>query len=332
MRKYRRLFAALVASLGLATPAAAQINDPSDPTVTLHQLATSRTVSVEDMASRPLTSLAFGTSRTLPFKVRVVDSNYPSQGFTVNATMTNLYRDQGDLVADYSLAPIMATQVSLGRQVNTPEIASVTVDVQPLVDVAVTLTGADLAICQTLLDLNALPADCNLSALDVPGITQDGLAITVNLADLGALPLVPSSNETGNFTAPEYDAGYGLGDTARGASAPDADAQVLLAGSPGVLSDVLRSVDAQLSALTRAQVVTGDAILDALESQFPDTFALLTPLQLDAIVAGATVSDVSIGSLSDLGGSYTSLPTLNVDDTGAPGGDYVGTLVVTAVG
>src|SRR5688572_27915507 len=61
----------------------------------------SRAFYVEDLAGSPLTTLDFGTDRSMPFRVRVVDDVMDREPINISATMTNLYIDDEGTI-DYA--------------------------------------------------------------------------------------------------------------------------------------------------------------------------------------------------------------------------------------
>lgn len=314
MRRSRVLGAlALLLAVAVLAPAGAETVP-----VTLANPAGTRVVYVESMAGTALSSLDFGQARSLPFRVRVVDTQYGAAPFTVSATMTRLYRDGGTR-ADY----IGSAKVFLGRQVNPLAASGVQAVVQPTLDLASTVSST---LC-TLLGVASVGGTCTLTAQNVTGLAQ---TLVVDPATLvSGLPLVPQANETGPFTNAEFGAGTaGAGDPAA-SGAPSPTARKV---ADGGLSAV------NIAALTRlidvspaTDAISSEGILAALTANYP-LISTLTSGQLSTIVSStvATAQQLVLANVLNLTGTYLSLPTLDVDTSGAPTGSFTGTLVVTA--
>lgn len=327
MRKSRFLAGLAAIAIGAAgVPASAQTSVP----VTLENPGGSRVMFVEEIDGTPLEALDFGTSRSLPFKVRVVDDQFDREGFTVSATMTNLYATDGLGNVDYDLQEIASAQVSLGS-VAGPSALDVSAVVQPVLDTVTSLT--DPIICNLLGFTPLDPTDgCTINGTSVAGkLTSLTLPADV-LAQLPKLPLIPQPVETGAFTNPEHGVGT--------VGAADPTPSVLDPTSLDVLGGDALPVD--LSALDSLldQLVAGaddSAIIDstALLNELGQTLNLgaLLPAQVATLLAStqATVQNLTLGNILSQTGTYVSLPTLNVSTATAAAGDYKGTLVVTAL-
>lgn len=321
--------AALALSAG-AMPASAQ----STVTVTLDTTASSRTLHVENMAGQPLSSLDFGSVRSLPFRVRVVDSSFTRTPFTVSATMSNLYLDNaGTPVYGTRIA---SSNVAVGSQANPLNILGVSAAVQPLVNTVSTVT--DSTICSTLGVAMTLVGSTNACVLNASSLTGNvqNLGVNVDLNNLTNLPLLPQANETGSFTNADYSTGAGAGDTAgkTAAAGITPTPRRLVAGAPAVTSTVLNALTDALVKTPLSTLVPTASVTSALQSQFATTWALLTSGQIDAILASTagTPLPVTASQVLSQTGTYMSLPTLAVTvPGGVPAGQYKGTLVVTAL-
>ena len=328
MRKFRKLAAgvAAVAATSLAFPATAQ----TDVEVTLDNPAGSRTLYVEDMAGQTLTSLDFGTGRSLPFRVRVVDSNWARQNFSVNASMTNLYLDNG--AVDFS-NKIASSNISLASQANPLNVLDVKATVRPLVDTVTTLTGLNATLCTVLGQaITTIGSDtgCQLSTDNLAGKVQE-LNVPVDLSNLANLPLLPQANESGAFTDAEYGAGLGAGDTS-GAGAAGTQRR-LVSGQTVSTSAVLDALTAAIDVAPRSDLIDDSAILAGLGT-LTSTLSSLTATQLQTVLDNtvATVNTLTGTDVLSQFGQYISLPTLNVTvPAGSVAGDYKGTLVVTGL-
>jgi hypothetical protein len=319
---------ATVAALALATPAQAA---PTNVDVLLDNPAGSRVLYVEDMAGGTLTSLDFGTARSIPFRVRVVDSNWGRQSFTVNASMTNLYLDQGATV-DFS-NKIDAGNLTLASQVNPLNVLDVSATVRPIVDTVTTLVGLNALLCPTLgraLTTIGGQQGCALSVNDVAGTVQQ-LNVPIDLSNLANLPLLPQANESGAFTQAEYGGGVGAGDSA-GAGAAGTQRR-LIGGQRVDSATVLNALTAAIDSTPRSDLIPDTAVLAGLGT-VTSTLSSLTAGQLATVLANtqATVDTLTATDVLSQFGQYIALPALNVAvPAGAVAGDYRGTLVVTGV-
>lgn len=328
MRKSRLLAGlAAAASVSLAVPAAAQTAVP----VTLSNPAGSRTMYVESLDGSPLTTLDFGTSRSVPFRLRVVDNAFDRQAFSVSATMTKLYQAPGGTV-DQSLPAIASANVSLGRQAMPLGVNGVTALVQPVLDTTSRLL--DPLVC-TVLGLTAvlLPGfgnGCELTASGALGKVTE-VTVPIDLSNLPALPLVPQMNETGPFTNAEYGAGTaGAGDPA--ATLDPATARKVLSGT--ALPTDLGPLNSALSDLNvGTALVDNNILLQNLQAAYPALTSLL-PATITSMLSTttATLETLTLANVLKQTGTYVALPTLDVTvPPGTNAGDYKGTLVVTAL-
>ena len=328
MSKFRKLAAgaAALAAASIALPAGAQ-----QVPVTLENPAGSRVMYVEDMLGQELTSLDFGSQqRTLPFRVRVVDSDFGRSDFTVNASMSNLYLNNGGTIGDYS-KKIASDQITLGSQLNPVNALDVVATVQPVIDAVTTLTGADAALC-TLLGLNPLGSlpgggtGCQIVVNDVVGNVQD---VVVSGLPLGDLPLVPQGPEAGNFPNAEYAVGVGAGDSSGGGAA---GSQRKLIGGDAIETAAL--LNALTANVDTANLIDNDDLAAALATVNGLVGTALNPTQLNTVLSNTvkTVNTLTGTNILAQAGTYVSLPTLSVNvPAGADPGDYMGTLVVTGL-
>lgn len=324
----KSILACLVGGLALvAAIVAGPAQSQTSVDVTLSTGAGTRTLFVENMLGQELTGLDFGTGRSLPFRVRVVDSEFGRQGFNVSATMTHLYKDNSGTL-DYA-TKVASSDVSLGSQTQPLNVLSVDAKVQPLVNTVSTIT--DGTICG-VLELLMSGGACVIDTTNLVGNIQT-VTVPVDLSDLSNLPLLPQANETGAFTNPEYGTGTaGFGDPNKDAT--PATARRVLAGSRVDTSVVLDELASLLATTPLATLVPVETVVAALQAQFPTTWGLLSAAQIDAIIL-STVGSVVPLTLSEVlaqSGTYMSLPTLDVNvPDGTTPGDYQGTLVVTAL-
>jgi len=330
MAKFRKLVAGAAALTAVAVGFPAHAQETVD--VTLDNPGGTRVMRVENMIGEELTSLDFGTGRSLPFRVKVTDSNWARQPFTVNASMTNLYFDTGTSI-DYT-QQIASSNVALGSQLNPLNVLDVKATVRPLVDTLTTLTGVNATLCttlgQTITTLTSGESGCELSTNDLVGKIQE-LNVPVNLTNLANLPLLPQANESGAFTTPEFAAG--LGATAPGSPLTAGTQRRLISGEPVSTSTVRNALTAAIDSTPRSDLIDDSTILAGLGS-VTSTLSSLTSTQLQTVLDNtvATVNTLTGTDVLSQFGQYISLPTLNVTvPAGTTAGDYKGTLVVTGL-
>ena len=327
MRKSRFLAGmAAVAVTAVAIPASAQT--PVD--VTLTNPPGSRIMYVEDLTGNELEELAFGTGRSVPFRIRVQDAAYGRQAFSISATMTNLYQAPGGVI-NQDATPIQSKDIRLGRQVNPLAIADVNAIVQPVLDTQSQLINPTL--CGLLgIGTSVLSGGtgCLLNGTDVVGKVTE-VDVPVDLANLPALPMVPQANDVGPFTNPEFGANTaGDGDDAN--TGTPATARRVLSGAPlpvdlGPLTSAVQSLNVGQT------LVDENALLAELFAAYP-LLGSAGDGVLDSIVNStvATVETLTVANILKQTGTYTALPTLDVDiPAAATAGAYKGTLVVTGL-
>lgn len=334
MRKSRFLAGLAAIAIGAAgVPASAQTPVP----VTLSNPAGSRTLYVESLDGTALNALDFGTGRSVPFRVRVVDSAFSRQQFSVSATMTHLYQAPNGVV-NQAATPIMSSDVALGRQASPLNVHSVTAILQPVLDttsrlldpLACTALGLTSSV---LAPLNGLPGGtgCTLTTNDILGKVTE-VTVPVDLNNLPALPLVPQMNETGAFTEAEYGVGTAGAGDARATGAPAATPRRVLSGT--ALPTDLGPMQNALSALNLGTaLVDNNALLQQLQATYP-ALTSLAPATISGIVTNtvATLNTLTLANILKQTGTYVALPTLDVTvPAGASAGGYKGTLVVTAL-
>ncbi len=339
MRKSRLALSLAALTLGAAAlPGTASAQTTPVP-VSVVNTTSSRTLFVESTTGQPLTSLDFGSVRSLPFRVRVVDGSFTRTPFTVSTTMTNLYLDSGS--GPTYATKIASSNVSLGSQASPLNVLGVSAAVQPLVNTVSTIT--DTTICGLLGLAAAVPLggtvpSCSITTSGLTGVVQN-LSVPVNLSLLSNLPLLPQANDTGPFSNAEFGAGtVGAGDTV-GAAAATAASQTptplkVISGAPISTSAVLTALRGALATTPLASLVPAATVTAALNAAVGNAWSTLSATQIDTVLASTVgTAQALIGTqvLSQTG-TYVSLPTLNVTvPGGVPAGQYKGTMVVTAL-
>lgn len=323
MRRSRFLAGvAVLVSTAMAVPASAQTVP-----VSLENPSGSRVVTVETMSGSELTTLDFGKTREVPFRVKVKDTDYARRDFAVSATMTNLYLDNGAGLEFSKVIP--SAEVRLNSQVNPVNVVGLTATVQPVVSTVTNLV--DSTICKTLGLITALLGNCTLNTTDLTAKVIGGLTLTVDeLTDLPNLPIVPQPNAEGAFVDPSY-VGAAAADPNK-TSTPATELALVTGGTN--LTPVLSELDAAVEALPLDAVVNSSDVISALRERFGIAWDRLTDEEVQVVLAAADVVPAPLTSdnLRSLTGTYLSMPTLTVDvPTDAAPGNYKGTMVVTSI-
>lgn len=343
MSEFRKI-AAGVAALVIAAvgmPASAQ----EEVDVVLQNTSGTREIIVEDMLGQQLTELNFGESRSLPFRVRVKDQAVGATPFNVQASLSNLYFDNGSGPSYNTF--IESENVGLEPQTALGvEALDVQATLQPVVDLVTSLTGPLLAPLCGLVS-NALPVIGGGCEIHVDNTVGNVVDVPIDRSSLSNLPLLPSKPATGTFVNAEYGAGVGLLDPAGddGNGGRKAGDQLMIAsGTPVSTQAVYDALKPTLNALTRETLITDQAAVAAINNA---TDGLITKLLSPVLnTVGATVEDIlgattaSVDTVLEdhlvaLTGQYVSLPKLSVavpaKNPPLPTGTYRGTLVVTGL-
>ncbi len=294
----------------------------------------SRTLYVETMLGEPLTSLDFGAVRSQPFRVRVVDSAMDRAGFTVSATMTNLYKAEGSAM-DFTTA-IPSSKLSVGYATSPVSAKDVTALVQPVFDLGATVGGTLCTTIQALQTLNGITPNCVIDLQDVTGKLQT-VPLAADLNALPSLPLVPQVGDSGFFENPAF---AGVAATApKPADAPGATSKRLVQGTAlstdAVLSRIQTALNTTVSTKPLADKVDTTVVTSLLRDALTaDVFKDLTSTEVQQLIDAltATLNTLTPAGVLGQSGTYLSFPKLNVTvPDGTPKGDYKGTLVVTGL-
>ncbi|HVA44553.1 MAG TPA: hypothetical protein VNF50_13815 [Acidimicrobiales bacterium] len=344
-------------------------------TVTLSSVSPSETVSITDLQGNDLTTegLSLGSDNPLssslssPFEVTVADANQTPSGFTIDASMTNLYKCSQP-TGSCSLPgteptgnqAIPSTDVSLAYPTSGPAMAveNVSALAAPVFTVAGNLPSA-LCTAAALLNTNLSCTSPIPISATVAGVGQT-LAQSVNLASLNNLPLLPQTGTAGRFQTPTY--GYGAASTY--GSKTLGTALAVLTGSETTSSTVLSALQAQISGAgavpnsylntTSLNAALQSALVTALGTVNTGTTAVgdsvwvelenapVNPYSLASVEPSLASTLVGLGSINPscttsliscivgISGTYRSFPILNVAvPAGTANGNFEGTLVFT---
>ncbi|MHB8961258.1 MAG: hypothetical protein ACYDAN_16730 [Candidatus Limnocylindrales bacterium] len=314
----------------------------------------------------PLADFTFDTSRQKPFRTVVNDVNRPllSDGYQVNAEMTNLYRVV-DASHDFE-SPIPAKNLTLTYG-STPLAGTATLPVLPRISlVGVIGTCADGNVAAAL----GIPVVTSVAPLDpvfallsplmqtvctelnllsgtarTVDVTVDGVLESITAAlSLSDLPFTLTGGEGGRFTNPSFDGPIAsLDPAATGATA--ATAKRVMTGNPlATIGDVTRMLESLTAALVAALpstliasdnsgVATLTAALAAISAENAPLVSTISRLnaqdQLDMLaLLTQTLLDVDMTALTTTTAQYDAYPVLQVAEYAAQQGVYEGTLVV----
>lgn len=364
----RRLAVAATAASCLAAAALPALAQSASKDVTVSYVVAdgTRQFAVTELdGATPLADFTFNDSLQKPFRTLVKDTNrlLNSEGYHINAQMTNLYLKKGTGY-DYTAA-IPSKNLSLTYGAN-PLAGTSSLPVIPRVSLAGTIgTCADNAVAGalgiapvSLLD----PAFALLSPLLQTVCTElNGLSVAARTVDATvdgalktvtaplALPDLPFSltgaQQAGAFTNPSYQGAIATGDSAKTGAAA-ATTKRIMTGTPLVPGgDVTRLLSGLTGTLTSmigtTPLVTGDnsgvttlstalAAISSGNSALVSTISKLTATdQLDLVkLLTDSLLPVDLTALSSVTGQYGAFPVLQASPLGTKQGTYDGTLIV----
>ena len=365
----RRLTVMTVAAgllAGAAMPAFAATSDLTKVTYVVPD-GTRQFKVTEIDGTTPLADFTFDSTRQKAFRTVVNDVNRPllSDGYQVNAEMTNLYRVMG---AGHDFEnPIPSKNLTLTYG-STPLAASATLPVVPRVSLTGTLgTCADGDVAGAL----GIPVVTSVAALDpvfvllsplmktvctelsmladaarTVDVTVDGALASVTAPlSLSDLPFTLTGGESGRFTNPSFDGPIATLDPAAAATPPAATARRLMTGNPlasvGDVRLMLQALTDKLAADLPATLIASDnsgvatltAALAAISSENGPLVSTVSRLpvqdQLDMLLLlTQDLVDVDLTALTTVTAQYDAYPVLQVAEYATQQGTYEGTLVV----
>lgn len=324
--------------------------------VTLADVSGSRTLTVTDSTGTSLdaATVSTGAGASMPFVANVTDALYDNLAYDVDASLSNLYLVDDQDPSGFDCGVYIRSS-ALGvswpaEAFGVDGIEALVTDV--LFDVSGVLPSSGSSTLDGILASAGVPVGSNVAGADLSRAGQGLTEATVNAVTLASSIVtadMPLSISVG--TAMEFTAAADHSVCAGGAV--DATDVNLQRGEPNgafSLVDVATAVEGALvdaAGVVSGGHLTGDEILDGI---FTD--AQLTEIQtavasrglgstwdayVDTIVAALALDDVTVSSLVGQTGSYTSVPSLDVDPeldvTGtAPAGmvnRYEGEMVIT---
>lgn len=367
----RRLAVVATAASCLAAAALPALAQTATTEVTVSYVVAdgTRQFSVTELdGTTALQNFTFDSALQKPFRTLVKDTNrlLDSEGYHVNAQMTNLYRKTATGY-DYT-AVIPSKNLSLTYGAN-PLAGTSTLPVVPRVSLVGTIgTCADASVAGALgiaplgilglldpafaLLSPLLQTVCNeLGALSPTVRTVDAVvngALKTVTAPL-ALPDLPfaltGATQAGAFTNPSYQGAIASGDSAK-TGAATATSKRIMTGSPLVPSGNLTGLLAGLTSTLTTTIgstplVTADnsgvtTLTNALTAISSGNSALVSTIskltatdQLDLVkLLTDTLRPVDLSALTSVTGQYGAFPVLQANPLGTKQGTYDGTLIV----
>jgi hypothetical protein len=307
----------------------------------------SRTLSLyEPDGTTPLTStdLSSGTSN---FIAKVQDNGYTNNGFTVQATMSNLYSYASSTNTYNCNSYVPSNAISLSSPTGMLSVAGVNANLTPVFTVVGTLTPTNTPGLTSTVSVNntidgLLPASQNpLSQAQLTGSSATNL-FGSTLATLGGdLPVnLDTTGLGGTFTNPDV---HPTCDTTATGATPvqimsgTADPTGLLTAVQNVIGNTLGAgvTDPTLTQLISAGYLTSSQVSTMLQG----ISGLVSGLGLPGITSDLTTIEgiltAAVSSVTALPGSiiqsgtYSSSPDLAINTSGIPAGSYKGVMTVT---
>ena len=367
-RPHAKRLTVLVAVAGCLTAATMPALAATDETTVSYVVADgTRQFKVTEVdGTTALADFTFGSDLQKPFRTIVNDVNRPllSDGYQVNASMTNLYlkktgggHDYAELIPSknlsltYGATPLAGTstlpvipRVSLEGTIGTCAdanvagalgISAITNPLGSLLDPAFALLSPLLqTVCKELGQLS--------TAARTVDVTVDGTAemVTAALA-LPNLPFTLTGGEAGSFTSPSYQGPIASLDPAAGGTPT---AKRIMTGNPlASIGDVTQLLGSLTTALTGqlpgtlvAETGGVTTLTDALAAIAADDGPLVSTIsrlpvadQLDLVgLLTDTLLPVDMTALTTVTGQYDGYPILQAGEYAAKQGTYDGTLIV----
>lgn len=316
-----------------------------------------------------LADFAFGSDLRKPFRTVVNDVNRPllSDGYQVNATMTNLYLKKADGTHDhtqfipaknlsltYGATPLAGTstlpvvpRVGLAGVIGTCADADVAgaLGITAITDPLGSLLDPAFALLSPLLQTVCKELGQLSTAARTVDVTVDGAVQMVTAAlSLSNLPFTLTGGESGQFVNPSYAGSIAGADPGKPATATPT-AKRVMTGNPlarvGDLSLLLRDLTSTLTSQVPAVPIASDnsgiatlqAALAAISAENGPLVSTISRLgvqdQLDMVLLlTSSLLPVDLTALTTVTGQYDAYPVLQAREYAAREGTYDGTLVV----
>lgn len=299
-----------------------------------------RTLELFNDSGQTLTGLDL-SSGTNSFVAKVVDSNYAEKGFTVQATMSNLYGYNSGTGQYTCTSKVPSSAVTMSSPGGL-EVSGLGASVTPnfilngsLSSVSALLTG--VVLDSTNGQIQGIAQTLNQSQL--LGSTNAGSLFGSTLNSLiNSLPVQVSTAAGGPFTNPAADpAGAACG--VAGANATPvtmmtgtANAAGLLADFQALLTTVTGSSTPSVATLISQGYLDPNAVTSLLLTVTGLPLSQLTPLlpSIESTLTG-TLNSVTplVSTVTSVSGNYSSNPGVAINTSGVPAGSYQGLMTIT---
>ncbi|MHA3703640.1 hypothetical protein ACXR2U_15800 [Jatrophihabitans sp. YIM 134969] len=316
-----------VAGVATAGPAAAAGSNGSS-SVTLSATAANtngRTLVLNALSGDPLSTSSglTATGGAAGFITGVADANYSNFGYSVQSTMTNLYKVTG--ANTYSCTDFIPSSAVSVVENGALDLTNIAATVQPLFNLSGTLLGT--------INVPSTPLTGNSKALNATALLGATTGALTDIADgsLTGLPVKAALGVGSTETPYTNAAAFGLGNGCTGSASPTSNP--LLAGTSNnagvksVVTNALNALGTGSSFNAGNLIAAGYSTVDAVK-------ALAAPLVggLGAL-AGLNIAplNATLTALSQVtqSGNYQVSPTLKVNVPATASGDYTGVMTVT---
>lgn len=299
-----------------------------------------RTLELFNNSGQTLSGLDL-SSGTNSFVAKVVDSNYAEKGFTVQATMSNLYGFNSGTGQYTCTSKIPSSAVTMSSPGGL-EVSGLGASVTPNYILSGALGGVSPLLTGVVLDSTNGQIQGVAQALtqgQLVGAGNTGSLFGSTLASLMAdLPVQVSTPAGGPFTNPAADpSGASCG--VAGANATPVTMMTGTANAAGLLSDfqaLLSSVTGSASPTVTTLINDGYLDPNAVTSLLLTVTGLplgeLTPLlpSIENTLTG-TLNSVTplVSTVTSVTGNYSSNPGVAINTSGVPAGSYKGLMTIT---
>lgn len=340
MRKHFRwvaVGAAVLVPAAIATPALAA-SSPVTVSLTTSAPSGGRTLVLQDTAGQALSALNLSSGAT-GFIAKVVDSNYANNGFTVQATMSNLYGFNTATNTWNCAQKVPSSAVSLASSSGLLDVNGLLSSVTP----NFVLNGDLSTVLSSILGL--LTSGTTVTNAPVTGLVQNltqsnltggltGDLVGSTLSGLTGLPINLATGAGGAFTNPAADpTGANCGVT--GTNATNDPIMNGTANPLGLVSDVQALLNSLTNTLSSTLITGGfldtNAVMNEVSSVLSAPLSLLSPLtsSIEGTLTATLANVPLVSSLTSQSGNYSATPKMTVNTSGVPAGSYRGTLTVT---
>lgn len=340
--------AALVGSTGLIGLPARASSVPVTFT-TASSCNTCRTLVLQDAGGHALSALDL-SSGTAGFLAEVQDNQYLDNGFTVQATMSNLYHFANGTWSCGS--PVPSNDVSMASNqslIDANGLGSVFQPVWTLSgNISSVLSGLGLPLLNGVLPTTN-PLTTSGASQTLTQAQETGNALTDELGStlggLTGLPLSLTGSSKSAFAAPAAPpAGSGCTDTT-GAGATSLP--VISGGLPAtpvtplindlysvvssaVGSTVSGAAPATLTQLASNGFVNGTTVVNQIAQSIGIPLNLVTSTVASQIETDVTATlSSTLSTVTSLTGNYSASPDMTINTAGIPAGSYKGQLTIT---